>query len=218
MSARPHPAAKCRGVRPPGSRRFGSEGGSARCNSQSTSSAKPLQHACENVSNGPVRGATGEGCASTLRAGKRASERRVKKNTCARLWSRAAPRAVAREGRGRALRDRSSRDRPRPELSTRIEARRPTRSRRARRRVRGDRASRRISPLHLPSASAWATVAARGEEPGPRTNARVEGIRRGDASRLAGERGTARGSKRRALALGVWRDPARRDGEKRSRR
>ena len=61
MSARPQPAAKCRGVRPPGSRRFGSKGGSARCNSQSTSSAKPLQHACENVSNGPVRGATGEG-------------------------------------------------------------------------------------------------------------------------------------------------------------
>ena len=74
---------------------------------------------------------------------------------------------------------------PRPELSTRIEARRPTRFRRARRRVRGDRASRRISPLHLPSASAWATVAASGEEPGPRTNARVEAIRRGDASRLA---------------------------------
>ena len=78
MSARPQPAAKCSGVRPPGSRRFGFEGGSARFSSQSTSSAKPLQHACERVSDGRVRGATGEGRASARRrrGGKRVASGR----------------------------------------------------------------------------------------------------------------------------------------------
>lgn len=122
----------------------------------------------------------------------------------ARLRSRAAPRAVAREGRGRALRDRSSRDRPRPALPTRTEARRPTRSRRARRRARGDRASRRISPLRLPSASAWVGVGARR---GTRVANERDAARLYGAARREGERGTARGSERRALALGVWRGP-----------